>query len=522
MEGVACVVAPLTGQHWVNMSAVSSPGPLSAESETKLSLTSRDIWIFLCVFVSYFVAARIDLKLIYLQNGEGIIWVPAGIALAAILLKGNRIVPVILLASFLVEFSSGQSALQALGIALGNASECLLGGYLVNRFAGGAKAFSTPSNVLKFSILGGALATLVSATVGTTVLYAPLAATRAEVLGTLAAWWAGHALGVLVVAPFLVLLLQGSHHPLHLNELAEMVVLLVGLSVVCVISFGPAGVFSDRVDTPLFLCVPFLVWVGIRFCPLEAAGTCLVLCGFATWGSLHGYGPFSSATAMPLSLVAYICVATTMTLIGTATVAHQRNLSEQLLENLYRVEQSKDLEISRLSSELEFFRDELIRRVHAKSQLDLDRQFSASQSNANEVLWFLEAESENILYVSPTYENVWGRSREDLRRDVHSWLDAVLPEDRDAAILFVGQDFPGDRVETTYRIRRPDGSIRWIFDRGFVIRDPTGRVMRYLGLASDITEMVKDGQVIPMQLEQSSPTSHRRAAAGTQIQIRRR
>jgi PAS domain S-box-containing protein len=292
--------------------------------------------------------------------------------------------------------------------------------------------------------------------------------------------------------------------------------------VVCVVSFGPAGVFSDRVDTPLFLCVPFLVWVGIRFCPLEASGTCLVLCGFATWGSLHGYGPFASATAMPLSLVAYICVATTMTLTGTATVARQRDLSEQLLENLYRVEQSKDMEISRLNSDLEFFRDELIRRVHAKSQPELDRQFSSAQSNPNDVLWFLEAETENILYVSPSYENVWGRSREDLNRDVHSWLDAVIPEDREKAILFVGQDFPGDRIETTYRIRRPDGSIRWIFDRGFVIRDPGRRAVRYLGLASDITELVKHGQVIPMQLEQSSPTSNHGGATRTQIRRRQK
>ena len=492
----------------------------NAQSEAKGSFSVRDAWIFLIVLVAYFVSARIDLNLIHLQNGEGIIWVPTGIALAAILLRGTRIVPAVLLASFLAELSSGQSALPSLAIAAGNAGEALLGGYLVKRYAGGAKAFSSPSSVLRYAVLAGALATLVSATVGTTVTAAPIAASRAEVLGTLAAWWAGHALGVLVVTPFLVLLLQGTHHPLHLSELAEMVALLVGLSVVCVVSFGPAGVFSDRVDTPLFLCVPFLVWVGIRFCPLEASGTCLVLCGFATWGSLHGYGPFSSNTAMPLSLAAYICVATTMTLTGTATVARQRNLSEQLLENLYRVEQSKDLEIGRLTSELEFFRDELIRRVHAKSQLDMDRELSEAQLDPNEVLWFLEAETETLLYVSPSYESVWGRPREHLNRDVHAWLDAVLPEDRANAFLFVGQDFPDDRAESTYRVRRPDGSIRWIFDRGFVIRDPAGRAIRYLGLASDITEMVNQGQVIPMQLEQSSPTAIGREAAGTPIRRR--
>jgi PAS domain S-box-containing protein len=107
--------------------------------------------------------------------------------------------------------------------------------------------------------------------------------------------------------------------------------------------------------------------------------------------------------------------------------------------------------------------------------------------------------------VSPSYETVWGRSREDLGFDAHAWLDAVIPEDREYAIQFVGQDFPGDRVETSYRVRRPDGSIRWIFDRGFVIRDPAGRPIRYLGLASDVTELVQLGGFVPAQLEHRSP-----------------
>src|SRR4029077_8003513 len=170
----------------------------------------------------------------------------------------------------------------------------------------------------------------------------------------------------------------------------EVSVLLIGLSLVCVISFGPAGVFTDRVDTPLFLCVPFLVWAGIRFCPLEAAGACIVLCGFATWGSLHGYGPFNTITAMPLSLAAYLCVATTMTLTGAATVANQREVSEKLLETLYRLEKTKDAEITRLSSELESLRDELIRRVHAKSRSERNRQITPQSRESSEVIWFLE------------------------------------------------------------------------------------------------------------------------------------
>jgi PAS domain S-box-containing protein len=489
----------------VDMRLFSSSESSSLPGEPMESSFGRNLGIATVVIVAFVASARFELRLIHSQTSMGVIWLPAGISMAAILLRGRRIVPAIFLASLCVELISSQPLLSALAIAAGNTAEALLGGYLVNRFAEGAKAFSRPANVLRFSVLAGVLATLVSAIVGTSVVWGPAGSNRPGTLVIFAAWWAGHALGVLVLTPFLILLLNGKHQPLHLSELLEVSVLLVGLSVISVISFGPAGIFTDRVDTPLFLCVPFLVWAGIRFCPLEAAGACIVLCGFATWGSLHGYGPFNNTTAMPLSLAAYLCVATTMTLTGAATVANQREVSEKLLETLYRLEKSKDTEINRLTSELDFLRDELIRRVHAKSCSELSRQVSESPRKGSEVIWFLEAETENILYVSPAYETVWGRPRADLGRDAHAWLDAVIPEDREYAVQFVGQEFPGDRVETSYRVQRPDGSIRWIFDRGFVIRDPAGRPIRYLGLASDITELVQQGEFVPAQLEHRSP-----------------
>ena len=489
----------------MNMRIFSSVDSDLEQGRAKGSLSRRDLGILVLVFFAYFLSARLELRLIHSQISMGVIWLPAGISSAAILLKGRRVVPAIFLASLCVELTSSVPLFGALTIAGGNAAEVLLGGYLVNRFAGGANAFSRPANVLRFSVLAGVFATLISAVVGTTVVWGPAGISQSRTLVIFAAWWAGHALGVLVLTPFLILLLNGKHQPLHLSELIEVSILLLGLSVVCVISFGPAGVFTDRVDTPLFLCVPFLVWAGIRFCPLESAGACIVLCGFATWGSLHGFGPFNSITAMPLSLAAYLCVATTMTLTGSATVANQREVSEKLLETLYRLEKTKDTEITRLNSEVDSLRDELIRRVHARSRSERDRQIAQQPPDGLEVIWFLEAETENILYVSPAYEAVWGRSREDLGRDAHAWLDSVIPEDREFAIQFVGQDFPGDRVETSYRVRRPDGSLRWIFDRGFVIRDPAGRPIRYLGLASDVTELVQLGDFVPAQLENRSP-----------------
>jgi PAS domain S-box-containing protein len=392
----------------------------------------------------------------------------------------------------------------------------------VKRFAGGTRAFSRPADFLRFCLFAGGLATAVSAFAGATVLATTGAYGNFQFFSTFIAWWTGDALGVLVVAPFLVLLLNGTHHPLHLRELGEMLILLIGLSVVCVISFGPNSLLVDDRTTLVMLCIPFLVWAAIRFCPLEASGACMLLCGFATWGSLHGYGPFANNSSLVLPLAAYLSVATAMTLAGAAAVASQREISEQLLESLCRLEQLKDFEISRLTSELEFFRDELTRRVHAKSRREaaareLQRPETQPNPNPHDVVWFLDAETENILYVSPAYEAISGRSIADLKRDPHAWLDTVHPEDREFAMLFVGNEFPGDRLETTYRVLRPDGSIRWIFDRGFVVRDLSGKAVRFIGVATDITEQVQQGEVVPLQLGHRHTVNLREGEAGTHI-----
>jgi len=499
----------LRAGHQVTMYAKASLDSPNQGSEPTKWYTGRELFILLFVFLAYAVAGRFNLYLVHLRPPAGSIWVPAGIALAAVLLRGRRMAPAVFLGTFVVGITASHlPLLPSLALGCGNTIEVLLASFLIEKFAGGDKAFSRPTSFLRYCLFAGALATAISAVIGAAVLYGTGATHTAGLLATFLAWWGGDALGVLAVTPFLVLILNGTHHPLHLREFGEIAVLLIGLSIVCVISFGPPSMIGDKGETWKLLCVPFLVWAAVRFCPLEAAGACLLLCGFATWGSLHGYGPFASNDQLLLPLAAYLCVVTSMTLTVAATVAGQRDVSEQMLENFYRLGQDKDFEISRLTSELEFFRDELTRRVHARSQsaklppkVQLPQSQPQPHLSSSDVLWFLEAETENILYVSPSYELVWGRSLEDLKHDRHAWLDAVLPQDRQYAILFVGQDFPGDRVETTYRVQRPDGTIRWIFDRGFVIRGPSGRPMRYLGVASDITEQVLQGAVVPIQLE---------------------
>jgi PAS domain S-box-containing protein len=92
-----------------------------------------------------------------------------------------------------------------------------------------------------------------------------------------------------------------------------------------------------------------------------------------------------------------------------------------------------------------------------------------------------------MLYISPAYEVVWGQSRESLYLEPRSFFAAIHAEDRFRMMATIERDREHG-FEVEYRVVRPDGSIRWIRDRGFPIKDESGSFYRVAGIAEDITE----------------------------------
>lgn len=104
------------------------------------------------------------------------------------------------------------------------------------------------------------------------------------------------------------------------------------------------------------------------------------------------------------------------------------------------------------------------------------------------VFWMADPVGRQFLYVSPAYERIWGHACESLYANVMQWVEAIHPHDRHRVQrAFFEQALLGNYDET-YRILRPDGSVRWIRDRGFPIRDTSGTPYRAVGIAEDITK----------------------------------
>src|SRR5271157_922147 len=142
------------------------------------------------------------------------------------------------------------------------------------------------------------------------------------------------------------------------------------------------------------------------------------------------------------------------------------------------------------------FRDITERHRAEQAQRESEERFRQLADNINDVFWIHELHGSKTAYVSPAYESLWGRSCQSLYERPMSYLEAVHPEDRERALRAYHRLEKGEAIAGEYRIIRPGGTVRWIWDRGFPIRDESGRIVRLAGIAEDITERKRAEQAL--------------------------
>lgn len=129
-------------------------------------------------------------------------------------------------------------------------------------------------------------------------------------------------------------------------------------------------------------------------------------------------------------------------------------------------------------------------RLH-ESLRGSEERFRQLTESMREVFWLHDVDEWRLLYVSPAYESIWGRDRKPLYASYDSWVEAIHTDDRKRLTHAIRNKVMEREFSEQYRIVRPDGSIRWIWDRGVPIRNDRGEVYRVAGIAEDITERRK-------------------------------
>ena len=102
-----------------------------------------------------------------------------------------------------------------------------------------------------------------------------------------------------------------------------------------------------------------------------------------------------------------------------------------------------------------------------------EEKFRQIAENMGEVFWVIDPKTGEVIYVSPVYQWVWGRTCQSLYENHESWIEAIHPEDRDRAVEMIWNGFDNDdeaKEGFEYRVIKPDGKIIWVWMQSFLIR----------------------------------------------------
>lgn len=294
----------------------------------------RSLLIQGALTAAYVVVGVLCLTLAFAHPSASPVWVPSGLALAAGLVLGSRAWPAVFVGAFVVNVMTAGSVLTSLGIATGNTLEAVIGTHLVMRWGRGRAAFDRARSAFAFVVLAGGVGTTVAATVAVASLSLGGFIPPGDWQQVWITWWLGDAVGVLTVAPAILLWMAQSKVDWDLRRVLEALALALAIVASGVLVFGGTSPFAASRSPSEFITMPLLMWAAYRFGPREAISAVIVLCGIAVAGTLHGHGPFVSLTQNTslLLLQGFIGVAAATTLVIAASIAQRRRAEQTLRE----------------------------------------------------------------------------------------------------------------------------------------------------------------------------------------------
>jgi len=392
----------------------------------------------------YIVFAKIGFSLAFKTKQVTAVWPPAGIAVAALLLLGYRIWPGIWLGAFVSNALTQEPILAAAGIAIGNTLGPLVGAFLLHRLVGFDNALERLRDVLGLVLIGSALAMTITATNGVLNLALAGIVPWSDYASTWWLWWAGDAMGVLLVAPLILTWATKSRLAAPTRR-GPFEIAALGAALVATSWFSFMTTFPFAY--PLY---PFIIWTGLRFRQRATTLAIVIISAIAIWGTIHGLGPFSNGSLdyRLIFLVTFMAVLALTGLVLAAVTAERRLAAAQLEA--------------------------------------AERRFQVLAEIVPQMVWTADATGWIDWYNQRWYEYT-GQTVDEAAG--WGWQRAYHPED----FPHVMRDWPrsiatGEPFELESRIRHHDGTFRWFLLRAEPLRDKIGGVVRWYGTNTDVND----------------------------------
>lgn len=120
-----------------------------------------------------------------------------------------------------------------------------------------------------------------------------------------------------------------------------------------------------------------------------------------------------------------------------------------------------------------------------------ERLLTEMAESINDVFWITNSEGDQVLYMSPKYSEIYGKSMESIYADGNSWADNIHPDDKPTVFQEWAENRLNGKFEVEYRINHPDGHTKWLHAKAFPVKNRQGEVVRLAGITRDITEKRK-------------------------------
>ncbi|MEW6473560.1 MAG: MASE1 domain-containing protein [Actinomycetota bacterium] len=298
--------------------------------------------------VGCFVAGQVGTKLASVSVVSAI-WPAAGVALAGLLLLGLRAWPAVFVGGFLEVVSHGVAVPVALGVAAGQTLTPAAAIWLLRRTRFDPR-LERLSDVVGLVLIGGFASNVISATIGTGLLrWSGVIPPGQWALGWFV-WWVGDVIGVLTIAPLLLLLLPAKARSASLppaERYGEVALLLIGTAA--------ASSVLLRGSLPLvFLIFPFALWAALRLGAAAAAAANVVIATVAVWITATNHGPFAGlpSTVRLASLQSFNASVVIMSLLLATVMNERRRALLDVSESRTRIVEAADAERRRIERDL--------------------------------------------------------------------------------------------------------------------------------------------------------------------------
>jgi PAS domain S-box-containing protein len=423
------------------------------------------------VVVAYLVAGKLGQATVNIRSSNlGPVWPAYGIALAAFLVCGYRVWPAIAVGAFLIAFFSPVTHVAALGQAAGATLAAFTGAFLLQRVAKFDKSLSRLRDVLALVVLGALGSSLVSASIGTLVLYATQVQAYSGLGSAWLIYWLGDATGVLLITP-LVLTLPNFLPSQHRTRISEPAALLLLVTGACFLIFGDPSLVPVRLHVLAFTVLPFVMWAAIRFGVSGAALSILLIATIATVETALGSGPFATSTPFTNAvLLDAFFVVLSVTGVTLASVIAEREQAQREREQSVR-------EHGALEARLEA--DQVVRA--SEERLRLAQQ--AARMGSFE--WNIRT---GVNTWTPELETMYGLPVGRFGGTQQAFENLVHRDDLATVRELVNSAFnTGEPTAGEWRVVWPDGTVHWIAGRWQVFTNESSEPSRMIGVNMDVT-----------------------------------